>query len=242
MNLNLDKRNPEAFLAFRDVVERFGERAGFAERYTAECVDVAPELHALRGDLFNPSSSVSLPDAEAEPLANVVSLVAVDRAHEVRAVAKEIKKLALDQGYAPHEIAVVSRSRDRYESLVRDTFRAEGIAVSLGERRRLTDLPSARAAMKLLDAAVSNRSRSGRQIRIERLVGLLKSDFFRVDVSDAKATGQAILPFDRPDDTDATNAISPDDVENAAAFVGSELNLDDWLRRAHRLIARLSGS
>ena len=34
---------------------------------------------------------------------------------------------------APDEIAVVSRDRSRYDALVRDVFRDEGVAVSLGE-------------------------------------------------------------------------------------------------------------
>ena len=31
VNLNYDRRNPNAFIAFKDAVERFGDRAGFEE-------------------------------------------------------------------------------------------------------------------------------------------------------------------------------------------------------------------
>jgi superfamily I DNA/RNA helicase len=239
VNLNFDEANPTAFAAFRDVVERFGARSGFVEVRADERHDVAEGLAPLRTDLFNPAVEPPAPDAaEVE---NVVAVVAPDRLREVRAAAKEIKRLVVDEGLLPDEIAVVYRSRDRYEPILREVFADEGVAVSLGERRALTDLPSARAAMKLLDAAISNRSREGRQIRIGRLVSLLKSDYFALSPAGASDGDQASLPFDVEHRPAAEPALTPDDVENAVAFVGAELNLGDWLRRSHRLIARLAG-
>lgn len=244
VNLNFDHRNPSAYVAFRDVVERFGERSGFEEQYSTECVDVATDLHPLRTDLFNPEIDPPPPVAEPHVVDDSAAtlLLAPDRLREVRAVAGRIKRLVFDEGFAPHEIAVVFRSRDRYEPLIRQVFRDETISISLGERRALTDLPAARAAMKVLDAALSNRSREGRQIRVGRIVALLKSDYFALGSTIEPPVDQPELPFDAPlgpDPRDLT--LAPDEVENAVAFVGSELNLDDWLRRAHGLIARLGG-
>ena len=240
VNLNYDPRNPSAFTAFRDVVGRFGDRAGFAEVVDDATIEVAPHLRPLRAHTFNPDADALATAHDDETAERVRLLLAPDRLREVRAVAKEIKRLVLDEGFAPHEIAVVYRDRGRYESIVREVFRDESVAVSLGERRSLTALPAARAAMKVLDAAVANRSKSGREIPVQRLVALLKTDYFSLAPPRDAAAEQGFLPFeDAPAAEDLT--LSPDDIENAVAFVGANLTLDDWLRRAERLITRLSG-
>lgn len=245
VNLNFDRTNPDAFSAFADVVERFGERTGFSEKYSTEVEDVAPGLRPLRAFLFNtrvqPTPPVSDPETDTFEIdARVVFLEAPDRVREVRCIAKRIKEMILEEGYRPTEIGIVYRNRDRYERLIRDVFRDESVAVSLGEKRLLTDLPSARAAMKVLEAACSNRTRSGKQIRISRILAILKSDYFSLAGEHSAEPRQGLLPFDAEAFDPVGADLTPDEVENAVAFVGAELNLDDWLSRASRIAARLS--
>src|SRR6185369_1367403 len=127
-----------------------------------------------------------------------------------------------------------------YEPLVREVFRDEDVAVSLGERRVLTELAAARSAVKLLDAALSSPAREGRNVRVRALVSLLKSDYFSLAPPRAPIVEQTTFSFDDAPSTE-DDAIDGDDVENAVAYVGADLALDDWLRRAQRLIVRLSG-
>lgn len=233
VNLNWDESNEDAFEPFRDVVSRFEAGEGCERVYVPDHEPVAAELAVLRSRLFKADRE---PDVPAEPH-SIQCLAAPDRVREVRAVAKQIKSLVLEDGIAPDEICVVMRSRDRYEPLVRDVFADEEIATTLDRRCALGDVPAVRAALKVLDAAASNRSREGRQIRAGRLAALLKTDYVALAGPAALPAGpQPGLPFDAEDE----EPLHPDDVENAAAFVGIELHLDDWLRRAHRLLERSS--
>jgi ATP-dependent helicase/DNAse subunit B len=243
VNLNFDRRNPDAFRAFRDVVERFGEHAGFEEIYFDGVAPVAHGLGALRVGLFNtsepgetqaPAIESASDDGGASGERPVVVLAAADRAREVRAIAKEIKSLVLETGLAPHEIAVGARDRDRYEPFVREIFADEGIAISIGERRSLADLPASRAAVKLLDAAASIGVQNSGRARVARLLAILKTDYFALS-SEARARMGDLLDGEWPHDD-----LLPDELENAVAFVGAELHLDDWLRRCARLVARRS--
>ena len=224
--LNFDPANPAPFEAFRDVRERCVEELGFTIRMSERMMPVAAGLARLRTALFNAKAG----DAPTEPVGDAVTMIAAtDRRREIRAVAKEIRRLVID-GFAPADIAVVFRSRDPYEAVIREVFGDERIAVSIGERRALRDLPSVRAALKVLDAAGAGR------LKVAKLVALLKCDYFALEnpAGHAGSEGQAALPFEAPDEADVS--LPSDDVENAVAFVGENLSLDDWLQRARALI------
>jgi ATP-dependent helicase/DNAse subunit B len=242
VNLNFDKRNEEAYSPFADVVERFKLAGKFTEVYTEECHGVAEGLHAVRTDLFNTRVETSRPAGDTPGGCAVRLFTASDRLREVRGVAKEVKRLVLEEGIAPREIAIVVRDRERYEPLVREIFRDEEIATSLDERRSLADVPSVRAAAKVLEAAVSNRTRNGRSIPVSRLTSLLKTDYVSLS-ADARGglvparMRQLDLPLGDGGEAASEPWIGVDELENAVAFVGADLNLDDWLRRAARLLA-----
>lgn len=226
INLNCDPANPDAFAAHADVIDRFRGLAGVDVVERTESRDVAPGLVPLRARLFAADGANADPQpppssAAAPPNPRIVELRAPDRTREVRGVAKEIKRLVVDRGLEPDRVAIVVRRRETYEPIVREVFADEGIPLASGERRPVLELPAVRAAMKVLDAAVSNRSQSGRDIQVRQLVALAKSDYLGV------APG--------PTDTSA-GALSSDELESAAAHVGMELHLDDWLARVKRLI------
>lgn len=274
VNLNHDEENPRAFAAHAEVIERFSKLPDVEIQRSNETLEVAEELVGLRRFLFadegrigdsrdaaaDPGSLEEFDDAAINP--RIVELVASDRLREVRGVAKEIKRRAIDEGVAPNAVAVVVRHRDVYEPIVREVFADEGVPLAVCERRAVLDLPAVRAAMKVLDAAVANRSHSAREIGVRHLVALAKSDYLgiepqlaprdtvAVDRSSGPKATQLTLPWDDPppddDCVDGTprlegrgpdgSTMTPDELENVASHVGGELHLGKWLARATYLI------
>ncbi len=229
-NLNFDESNPAAFAAFDEVRLHYADH-DFEIRTSHEAKPVADGLSRLRANLFNPNADDAPISMSDDSRAAIRLITGSDRWRELRAVAKEIKRLVID-GSAPDEIAVVFRSRDPYEAIVREVFADEHIAVTIGERRALRDLPSVRAAVKVLDAAAGGR------LKVAKLVALLKSDYFALaPVTTAASEPQAALPFEAPPVESAAMELRSDEVENAVAYVGADLALDEWLSRAERLIA-----
>lgn len=278
VNVNHDDENPQAFAAHEDVIARFRALPDIEVRRSHDTIAIAPELVPLRKRLFADDEAHTSEKASSPPVAGpvaaesvrneqpnerVVELTAPDRVREVRGVAKEIKRLAVDSGVAPDAIAVVVRSRDVYEPLVREIFADEGIPLASGERRAVLEIPAVRAAMKILDAAVANRPHPGSDIGVRHLVAIAKSDYLGVDLqtggsapsspaqSGAEPT-QTGLPWDdEPPPVAACGsatagtlaladgeALSADELENAAAHVGEDLHFGDWLSRATYLIAQ----
>lgn len=248
VNLNHDESNPHAFKAHADVIERFEGMAGFEVLRSNETQPVPVDLAQLRRRLFSDEDSDIVIDGGVAPAESIVELVAPDRAREIRGIAKAIKQMAIDDDVALNRIAIVLAQRDRYEHLLREVFREEGIPLASGERRAVTDLPAVRAAMKVLDAAVSNRTPTDKAIGVRHLVALAKSDYFDVAPSPAtsdsstkrpagEAPMQAILPFD-VEPAGQPRLFSADELENLAAHVGIDLNLGAWLDRAAYLIAQ----
>lgn len=274
VNLNHDADNPRAFAAHADVVERFTGMAGFEVVSSRETLPVADELVNLRRRLFSDRTAedagaddpekvaVDAEPGEQLPNPRIVEMTAADRNREIRGIAKEIKRLALDEGVETNAVAIVLRNRDAYEPFIREIFADEGVPLATGERRAVTELAAVRAAMKVLDAAVANRTPAGRAIGMKYLVAISKSDYLGVDVEPeatprpatknrlAGSPQQLALPWDiEPTEvepsmtaTERWNAASAslafDELENVAAHVGIDLDLGDWLSRASYLIAQ----
>jgi ATP-dependent helicase/DNAse subunit B len=227
VNLNWDPRNRPAYAAFAGVVQRFLDAGATPEQ--APCAaPAAPERLVL--GLFNESAG-TFADRPAPAL---TLLVARNRAAEVRAVAREIKRLVLFEEVPAADIAVVVRSRDRYESLVHDVFLDERVPTTAGRHTAILDCPPVRAALKVLEAALS--ARGGRGAPVRELVGIVQSGFLAC--SRPAATGpvsdQLELPFDAllPE----PQPLLPDEIENAAVYVGIELDHESWQARLVKLL------
>jgi ATP-dependent helicase/DNAse subunit B len=236
VNLNYDTRNPEVFAPFRDVVERFTVTERFERLETDLVKPVADGLRPLREFLFNPTLQREEGAPMREACAPAITLVtASDRVREVRAVSKLIKE-SVDEGLQPHEIAVVVRERGSYEAVIRSVFRDEQIALAIDERRPLGEVPAVRASMKIVEAAVANRTRDGQGIPVKRIAGILKTDYFAL--TEDREHPFLVHEAQPQEENDQTSVLTADEIENAVAFVGLELNLGDWLRRSHRLLDR----
>ncbi len=223
-NFDDDTDNPAVFAAVHETIAKIREMMGedcreviFHERTGSQPVTrlpTAPGLDVLRLGLFNPAFTPP-PDTTAP----VFLAVAPDIERELRHITKTIKRYVYEEHRSPADIAIVLRDRDTYGAHLRRVLSDEGIAYALDERLPVTDIPAVRAWIKLVAAAADRPSgeTTSNRIPVSRLIDILKSDYFT-------------LPEHR---------MSADDIENVVAFVGEQLHLGDWLKRAERLAAAL---
>jgi ATP-dependent helicase/DNAse subunit B len=278
VNLNDDDRNQEIFVPFRETIDRLSAITPFVEKRSAD--EISPTLGALlelRQNLFNPNLSV-----KTEPVFDKLQLIADidqddtaadagipqseishfecgDRDTEIRAIAKEIKRLVLRAGYDLAEIALVVRQRASYAETIARVMREESLPCNLESRVEANDIPANRAALKLF-AILENLSREEEaKPRTSELADLIKSKYFRLnekDISRLSTRFDSEFADLLPEEAQLPNperivqlkkryrigVWDADALENAFAYVGSELRVSDWLTRARKLIKELPGA
>src|SRR4030095_5500297 len=119
VNLSRDERNAEIFRPFGRTIEQLSAMAKFEVFQSSDVKPVAAGLFPLRERLFNTTNqqvqrssvdpSVDKQDLESHPTGSIRVLDCGDRETELRAIAKEIKRLVLLENYRLIEIAVVLR-------------------------------------------------------------------------------------------------------------------------------------
>lgn len=203
VNLSLDERNPNVFVPVDETL-KFFEKLGFAHVLQAtETILRHPALDALPANLFNPD-----PHSDQEVTSPPISITSLpDISHEVQYMAKQIKRLLLEEGYHPSQIAIILRDPSKYVKAIQRIFADESIPYTLDMNEGLTKIPAVKAALKILDC------RLGGEL-IESFAALLKNDY--------------INPF---------SPIDPDAADNALVAVGIDLSTKDWLERARRLLS-----
>gem|GEM_PF-388067 len=170
-----------------------------------------------------------------------------NRQTELRAIAKEIKRLVLLEGYRPSDVAVVVRQRSSYEDTITRVFEEEQIACTLGRRISLTDVPSVRAAMKLFELLIE-LDREGGALKVSQVADLMKSGYFGLSERELLALRERfdreerklldVTGYRRGPDELKVGQWDADELENAVAYVGSDLRVQTWIRRAQKLTAR----
>ena len=186
-----------------------------------------------------------------------------DRDTEIREIAKEIKHLVLQQGYSLKDMALVVRQRAAYAETIARVMREESLPCNSESRVDANDIPGLRAALKLL-AILEQMSRDEAAApRISELADLIKSEYFRLNDKDLTELSSrfdsefARLLRDKDQAPLVKNAAETEErrkkryrigvwdadaLENAFAYVGSELRVRSWLERAARLIKELPGA
>lgn len=258
VNLNHDDRNEEIFLPFQETIERLSAVAPFAiKRNTEAIVPTIGALSGLRQNLFNPTLA-NAEEAEVEQ-SEIRYLECGDRDTEIRAIAKEIKKLVLREGYSLADIALVVRQRASYAETIARVMREESLPCNLEARVDANDIPATRAALKLF-AILEESSREGASApRVAELADLIKSEYFRLNEKDLMtlsarfdAEYAGLLREKDPTPNAAqeerlkkryrVGLWDADALENAFAYVGSQLRVSDWIARAAKLIKELPGA
>ncbi|HSB29189.1 MAG TPA: PD-(D/E)XK nuclease family protein, partial [Pyrinomonadaceae bacterium] len=216
--------------------------------------------------IVGPSNSTSAEELEGSSLQSHDKLKHVgqdeirylecgDRETEIRAIAKEIKRLILVDHYSLSDIALVVRQRDTYSKTITRVMREESVPCKLEWRIDAADVPATRAALKILDL-LEQPVEDAPPYRISDLGDLIKSEYFRLSESELDklnerfdASHLALLSDDnQPLSSDAKTLSKhrhrigfwdADSLENAFAYVGNELPLGAWLARAQKLIKEL---
>ena len=267
VNLNLDERNPEIFLPFQQTVDHLSSIASFEKQWSTK--DVAPThgaLSALRAKLFNPGEAgnaegvagllESTQDACGPRQEEIKYWECGDRDTEIHAIAKEVKRLVSLEGFNLADIALVVRQRAAYAETIARVMREESLPCNLESRIEANDIPANRAALKLFGMLEELSRDETSNPRTSELADLIKSEYFRLNDDDLAALSSrfdkeysALLrendhSFDakREEQLKYRHRIGiwdADALENAFAYVGSDLRVSDWLARARKLITEL---
>ncbi len=267
VNLNHDERNPEIFLPFQETIAHLSSIAPFAEkRNGGELIPTTGALSGLRQNLFSPSLSDelqlvdNLPQEPSEIQQSEIKYFECgDRDTEIREIAKEIKRLVLQEGYSLADMALVVRQRAAYAETVARVMHEESLPCNIESRVEANDIPGLRAALKLFGILEQISRDEAAAPRVSDLADLIKSEYFRLndkDLSalssrfDAEYAGLFVESNPTPDverelqlkKRYRIGVWDADALENAFAYVGSELRVSGWLERAARLIKELPGA
>ena len=272
VNLNYDPRNPEIFAPFKETVEHLSAIAPFEIRQATDVRETAGVLSKLREHLFNPmpdklqmSDMLQLVGKEPQPTesdklkhighSEIRYFECGDRDTEIRAIAKEIKRLTLVEHYQLSDIALVVRQRDAYARTIARVMREEGIPCKLESRIDVVDVPATRAALKLLELLESPLTSDSPAFRVADVADLIKSEYFRLSDDEVKKLSaqfdeMCLTLFDEDETSDIERTKTryrigfwdADSLENAFAYVGSDLPVNAWLSRAQKLIKELPGA
>ena len=265
VNLNYDPRNPEIFAPFRETVEHLSAVAPFEIRETTDVRETTGALSKLRERLFNPMSDMpqlvgneSQTNDESDQHvghSEIRYFECGDRDTEIRAIAKEIKRLTLVEHYQLSDIALVVRQRDAYAKTIARVMREEGIPCKLESRIDVVDVPATRAALKLLELLETPLTSDSPAFRVADVADLIKSEYFRLSDDEVKKLSAqfdetCLTLFDEDETRDLERTKTryrigfwdADSLENAFAYVGSDLPVNAWLSRAQKLIKELPGA
>lgn len=237
VNLNYDHENEQIFQPFQSTIEQLKSIADFKE-----ITNVDSAASDLRGRLFNTDVI-----AEANSSNNVryALFECADREVEVRAIAKEIKRLIVQEDYQLKDVALVVRERAAYAETILRVCSAESIPCNLERRVSASEIPCVRACLKLFQVLKDSEREHVTNPKASDLAHLIKTDYFRFSVDNLKQLSEnfdskyaALLG---PDESKLRGPLgigewSPDKIENVIAYVGSELRARSWLERAQRLI------
>jgi len=257
VNLNHDDRNPEIFLPFQETVEQLSSMSEFDIKHTESLVaSSAGVLSQLRQNLFNLNASVEADEADAaKPQAEIRYFECGDRETEIRQIVKEIKRLLLNKQFCLSDIGLVVRQRAAYANTIARVMREESLPCNIESRVAANDIPATRAVLKLL-AILEKMCREESAVpRVSELADLVKSEYFRLTDQELDQLGARFdeMHIDLLRDSASTGVEQiaklkqryrigvwdADALENAFAYVGSDLRVRGWVERAAKLIKEL---
>lgn len=259
VNLNHDDSNPEIFVPFQETIGQLQSIAKFDTVLTKEYTATSGVLSALRENLFNPLKSDQVSDEPEFLTEEIRYLECGDRETELRTIAREVKRLVLTENYELADIALVVRERAAYGPTISRVLLEEALPCNLELRIDAGDVPANRAALKLLTLLEGLTSDENQTTRIGEIADLIKSEYFRLSDVEMRvlssrfderhpdllrADAQALTPetLQRLKNRYRIGFWDADSLENAFAYVGSELTVSAWLARAHKLFTDLPGA
>ncbi len=251
VNLNRDERNPEVFRAFAPTINQLDSIATFITTSDDDSQPLRGSLLPLRERLFNPLpaeiASLAAEPHEENGESRITLLECANRQTEIRAIAKRIKNLILIDGYSLSDIVLVVRQIAPYSETIVRVFEEESIPCSLRRRIQLTDVPAARAAVKLFELLIELCREGTGTPKVSAIADIVKSGYFRLPDAELNSLRSrftngyeqllTVSGYRRGPEETNVGLWDDDELENVIAFVGAELRLDRWLTRARRLTA-----
>ncbi|HKV36817.1 MAG TPA: PD-(D/E)XK nuclease family protein [Pyrinomonadaceae bacterium] len=247
VNLNHDDSNPEIFLPFQETIGMLQSMATFDTVHTHDYTSPPGVLSQLRENLFNPLRSSDDVSEDPEFVAKEIRyLECGDRDTEIRTIVREVKRLVLTENFELADIALVVRERSRYANTIARVLTEESLPCNLELRIDAGDVPANRAALKLLTLleGLTTDQQEEPATRISELADLIKSEYFRLSDTELRILS-ARFEENHSDLRDSRTRIGvwdADALENAFAYVGSDLTVSAWLTRAHKLFTDLPGA
>jgi superfamily I DNA/RNA helicase len=247
VNLNHDDSNPEIFIPFGETIGQLQSMATFDTVHTHDYVSPPGVLGELRQNLFNPLTASDEVSQEPEFLAKEIRYFECgDRNTEIRAIIREVKRLVLTENYELADVALVVRKRGAYAHTIARVLQEESVPCNLELRVDAGDVPANRAALKLLLLLEGLTLEEEQTTRISELADLIKSEYFRLSDAELKILS-ARFEEEHKDllGSDSRSRIGywdADALENAFAYVGSDLSVSAWLARAFKLFTDLPGA
>ncbi|HJT65605.1 MAG TPA: PD-(D/E)XK nuclease family protein [Pyrinomonadaceae bacterium] len=245
VNLNHDDSNPEIFIPFGETIGQLQSMAPFDTVHTHDYVSPPGLLAQLRENLFNPlRSSDEISEAPEFAAKEICYLECGDRDTEIHTIVREIKRLVLTENYSLADCALVVRKRGPYAYTIARVLHEESLPCNLELRVEAGDVPANRAALKLLTLLEGLTTADEPTTRISELADLIKSEYFRLSDAELKilAARFAEEHADLKDSRTRVGFWDADALENAFAYVGSDLTVSAWLTRAHKLYTDLPGA
>jgi len=256
VNLNHDDSNPEIFVPFQETIGQLQSMAKFDTVPTREYTATSGVLSSLRENLFNPLKSEEVSEEPEFVAKEIRYLECGDRDTEIRTIAREVKRLVLTENYELADIALVVRERATYGPVISRVLLEESIPCNLELRVDAGDVPANRAALKLLTLLEGLTTEENPATRIAEVADLIKSEYFRLSDAEMRVLStrfderhldllrsdvQTLTPetVDRLKQRYRIGFWDADALENAFAYVGSELTVSAWLARAHKLFTDL---
>lgn len=247
VNLNHDDSNPEIFLPFQETIGALQSMATFDLVHTDDYTSPPGVLSQLRENLFNPLRSSDEVSEDPEFVAKEIRyLECGDRDTEIRTIVREVKRLVLTENFELADIALVVRERSRYANTIARVLAEESLPCNLELRIDAGDVPANRAALKLLTLLEGlTTDQEEPATRISELADLIKSEYFRLSDAELRILSERFQENHsdlRPDSRTRIGVWDSDALENAFAYVGSDLTVSAWLTRAHKLFTDLPGA
>ena len=261
VNLNKDERNPEIFAPFNETINQLSAIADFEIRHSSVSLATQGALTPLREKLFNPTlANLKLSDDPEElddknKQSEIRYFDCTDRETEIRAIAKEIKRLVLLEGYKLSDIALVVRERTAYAETITRVMREESVPCNLDRRLTVAEIPATRAALKLLSILDELARDEANVLKMPQLADQIKSGYSRLPqeeldhlstefeekFSELLREGEGVNAEleERRRRRFGIGRWDADVLENVIAYVGADLRLTDWLDRCGKLIDQL---
>jgi hypothetical protein len=259
VNLNHDDSNPEIFVPFGETIGQLQSIAKFDTVHTQEYTAPSGVLSSLRENLFNPLKSDEVSDDPEFATREIRYLECGDRDTEIRTIAREVKRLVLTEKYDLADIALVVRERSTYGPTISRVLLEEAIPCNLELRIDAADVPASRAALKLLMLLEGLTTDEKQPTRIAEIADLIKSEYFRLSDAEMLILSErfderhldllrsGVQSLTKEEISRLKNRYGigfwdADALENAFAYVGSDLPVSAWLTRAHKLYTDLPGA